>query len=43
MIGCVYLLPAVGDRKLDAIKSEHVPRLKHDLQTKSPKTVKMPQ
>ena len=39
MIGRVYLLPAVGDRKLDAIKSEHVQRLKHDLQTKSPKTV----
>jgi integrase len=30
---------ARGDRKLDAIKSEHVQRLKHDLQTKSPKTV----
>src|SRR5262245_39515379 len=38
-LGRVYLLPAVGDRKLDAIESEHVQRLKHDLQTKSPKTV----
>ena len=35
----VHLLPALGHRKLDAIKSEDVQRLKCALQAKSPKTV----
>ena len=39
MILRVHLLPALGHRKLDAIKNEEVQRLKHDLQAKAPKTV----
>ena len=35
----VHLVPALGRRKLDAIKTEDVQRLKHELQAKSPKTV----
>jgi hypothetical protein len=35
----VHLVPALGHKKLDAIKSEHVQRLKCDLEAKSPKTV----
>jgi integrase len=35
----VHLLPALGHRKLDAIKSEDVQRLKCKLEAKSPKTV----
>ena len=35
----VHLVPALGHRKLDAIKSEDVQRLKCALQAKSPKTV----
>ena len=39
MILRVHLVPALGHRKLDAIKSEDVQRLKRDLEAKSPKTV----
>src|SRR5687767_13678422 len=39
MILRVHLVPALGHRKLDAIKSEQVQRLKCDLEAKSPKTV----
>ncbi len=39
MILRVHLIPALGHRKLDAIKSEQVQRLKCDLEAKSPKTV----
>ena len=35
----VHLVPALGHRRLDAIKSEDVQRLKCALQAKSPKTV----
>jgi Phage integrase, N-terminal SAM-like domain len=35
----VHLVPALGHRKLDVIKSEDVQRLKCALQAKSPKTV----
>jgi hypothetical protein len=35
----VHLLPALGHRRLDTIKSEDVQRLKCALQAKSPKTV----
>src|SRR4051795_2625241 len=35
----VHLLPALGNRKLDVIKTEDVQRLKGKLQVKSPKTV----
>jgi len=35
----VHLLPALGHKRLDAIKSEDVQRLKRDLEAKSPKTV----
>ena len=35
----MHLLPALGHRKLDTIKSEDVQRLKSGLQAKSPKTV----
>ena len=35
----VHLVPALGHRKLDAIKSEDVQRLKCALQAKAPKTV----
>lgn len=35
----VHLVPALGDRKLDAIKSEDVQRLKSALQDKAPRTV----
>jgi integrase len=34
-----HLVPALGSRKLDAINSEDVQRLKHRLSNKSPKTV----
>ena len=39
MILRVHLLPALGHKKLDAIKSEDVQRLKRNLEAKSPKTV----
>jgi integrase len=39
MILRVHLLPALGHKRLDAIKSEDVQRLKRNLQAKSPKTV----
>jgi integrase len=39
MILRVHLVPALGHRKLDAIKSEQVQRLKCDLEAKSPKPV----
>ena len=39
MILRVHLVPKLGDRKLDAIKSEDVQCLKRDLQAKAPKTV----
>jgi integrase len=39
MILRVHLEPALGHRKLDAIKSEDVQRLKRDLEAKAPKTV----
>ena len=35
----VHLVPALGRRKLDAIRNEDVSRLKHRLQSRSPKTV----
>ena len=35
----VHLVPALGHKKLDAIKSEDVQRLKRNLEAKSPKTV----
>jgi integrase len=35
----VHLLPALGHKRLDAIKSEDVQRLKRNLEAKSPKTV----
>jgi integrase len=35
----LYLIPAFGRRRLDAIKSEDVQRLKAQLEVKSPKTV----
>lgn len=39
MILRVHLIGALGERKLDAIRNEHVQRLKRDLATKAPKTV----
>jgi integrase len=39
MIVRVHLLPALGHKRLDAIKSEDVQRLKRNLEAKSPKTV----
>jgi integrase len=39
MILRVHLLPALGHKRLDAIKSEDVQRLKRNLEAKSPKTV----
>jgi integrase len=39
MILRLYLIPAFGRRRLDAIKSEDVQRLKAQLEIKSPKTV----
>jgi hypothetical protein len=39
MILRVHLVPAFGHKKLDAIKSEDVQRLKRNLEAKSPKTV----
>ncbi len=39
MILRVYLKPALGHRKLDAIKNEDVQRLKRELEVKAPKTV----
>src|SRR5688572_24844986 len=39
MILRLYLIPQFGNKKLDAIKSEHVQHLKSELQLKSPKTV----
>ena len=39
MVLRVHLLPALGHKRLDAIKTEHVQRLKQDLEVKSPKTV----
>ena len=39
MILRVHLMPALGHKKLDAIKSEDVQRLKSRLSTKAPKTV----
>jgi integrase len=39
MILRVYLNPAIGHKRLDAITNEDVQRLKHWLQAKSPKTV----
>jgi integrase len=39
MILRVYLLPALGHKRLDAIKSEDVQRLKGTLEAKAPKTV----
>ena len=39
MILGVHLKPALGHRKLDAIKSEDVQRLKRELEVKAPKTV----
>jgi hypothetical protein len=35
----VHLVPALGDRKLDAIKNEDVQQLKSTLRDKAPKTV----
>src|SRR5215204_570751 len=39
MIRRAHLKPALGHRKLDAIKSEDVQRLKRELEVKVPKTV----
>src|SRR5688572_12007317 len=39
MILRVHLIPALGNRRLDAIKSEDVQHLKHGLEAKAPKTV----
>jgi hypothetical protein len=39
MVLRVHLLPALGHKRLDAIKTENVQRLKGDLEVKSPKTV----
>jgi integrase len=39
MILRVHLVPALGHKRLDAIKSEDVQRLKRNLEAKSPKTV----
>jgi integrase len=39
MILRVHVLPALGHRRLDTIKSEDVQRLKRNLEAKSPKTV----
>src|ERR671912_1941590 len=39
MILRVHLVPALGHKRLDAIKSEDVQRLKANLEAKSPKTV----
>jgi len=39
MILRVHLLPALGHKRLDMIKSEDVQRLKRNLEAKSPKTV----
>src|SRR5213076_2980049 len=39
MILRVHLMPALGHKKLDAIKSKDVQRLKRNLEAKSPKTV----
>ena len=39
MILRVHLLPALGHKRLDTIKSEDVQRLKRNLEAKSPKTV----
>ena len=39
MILRLYLIPAFGRKRLDAIKSEDVQRLKAQLEVKSPKTV----
>src|SRR3954468_5531069 len=39
MILRVHLLPALGHKKLDTIKSEDVQRLKRNLEAKAPKTV----
>lgn len=39
MILRVHLLPALGHKRLDTIKSEDVQRLKRDLEAKAPKTV----
>jgi integrase len=35
----VHLLPRLGSKRLDAIMTEDVQRLKHDLRSKAPKTV----
>ncbi len=35
----MHLVPALGDKRLDAIKNEEVQRLKSRLSAKSPKTV----
>ena len=35
----VHLIPRLGSRRLDAIRNEHVQRLKHALRRKAPKTV----
>jgi hypothetical protein len=39
MILRVHLLGALGHKRLDAIKSEDVQRLRRNLEAKSPKTV----
>src|SRR5690349_15064580 len=39
MVLRVHLLPALGNKRLDAIKTEQVQRLKQSLEVKSPKTV----
>jgi integrase len=39
MVLRVHLLPALGNKRLDGIKTEHVQRLKSSLEVKSPKTV----
>jgi integrase len=39
MIGRVHLFPALGQRRLDSIRTEDVQRLKHDLGAKAPKSV----
>jgi mRNA-degrading endonuclease toxin of MazEF toxin-antitoxin module len=39
MIGCVRLLPRLGDVRLDAISTEGVQQLKAYLGTRAPKTV----
>jgi len=39
MILRVHLIPALGHKRLDAITSEDVQRLKRNLEAKSPKTV----